>query len=272
MTSAVWSHAGFCCLLLFTLFTAEETGYDVSCVISCRVQLFTVIYIVYFRGNWLWCQLRDLVSGAADAGPRVSHTAGLCLTRAAGVGGDGTPLPATKPSGAGSWQWTGQLLGLVWWWVVFTVAQAWTEVPGSFDCWFGFLIGSGVQWSAGTNRGLALRKLWHLLCLSSLMVSGIHSGTGMNRSPRGSGSWFDLFNGVAFTRVLAQTEVLCVCVCVSAHVWVYACVWMCLCQSVSTCYEFVCSCLYVCLRVHRLQCSCCSWTAWGSCCSSSHHA
>ena len=40
--------------------------------------------------------------GAADAGPRVSHTAGLHLTRAAGVGGDGAPLPATKPSGAGS--------------------------------------------------------------------------------------------------------------------------------------------------------------------------
>lgn len=143
------------CLLLFTLFTAEETGYDVSCVIPCLVLLFTVIYIVYFRGNWLWCQLRDLVPSAADAGPRVSHTAGLRLTRAAGVGSDGTPLPATKSSGAGSWRWTGQLLGLVWWWVAFTVAQAWTEVPGSFDSWFCFSIVSSVHWGAGTVVSLS---------------------------------------------------------------------------------------------------------------------
>ena len=62
--------------------------------------------------------------------------------------------------------------------------------------------------------------------LNFLMASGVHSGTGMNRSPRSSGSLFDLFNGVAFTRVLAQTEVLvCVCVCVHACV----CVCMCLC-------------------------------------------
>ena len=69
------------------------------------------------------------------------------------------------------------------------------------------------------------------------MVSGIHSGTGMNRSPRGSGSWFDLFNGVAFTRVLAQTEVLCVCVCVCECTCVGVCV--CVDVSVSVCIDLL---------------------------------
>ena len=86
--------------------------------------------------------------------------------------------------------------------------------------------------------------------LSSVMASGVHSGTGMNRSPRSSGSLFDLFNGVAFTRVLAQTEVrVCVCVCMCVHdclcVCECSCVGVCMCVDVcvSVCINLFCVCV-----------------------------
>ena len=71
------------------------------------------VCVVDRRGDRLWRKLHHLVPGATDVRPRVPHAAGICLTRSAGMGGDGTSLSATKSSGAGGWQRTGQLVWLV---------------------------------------------------------------------------------------------------------------------------------------------------------------